>query len=88
MLLLLFSLLALLFWVVRSTKAGVSWPGPLVLVMLVFGVYSLLRFSILSYVAVFMGAFDPRMMFSTYTAGTFLALPFLYETLTLRNRDD
>jgi hypothetical protein len=36
------------------------------------------RFMILSYVAVFMGAFDPRMMFSTYTVGLFIAPPFLF----------
>ena len=86
-LLILSSLVALLVWMVRLSRAEASWPGPLVLVALIFGLYSLLRFAILSYVAVFMGAFDPRMMFSTYTAGTFLALPFLYDTVFAKKRD-
>lgn len=54
--------------------------SPIAAVVIVVGLYFLGRFFILGYVAVFMGAFDPRMMFSTYTAATFLALPFIYDS--------
>lgn len=54
--------------------------SPVAAVVIVVGLYILGRFLILSYVAVFMGAFDSRMMFSTYTVATFLALPFIYDS--------
>lgn len=54
--------------------------SPLAAVTMVVGLYFLARFAILSYVAVFMGAFDPRMMFSTYTVAVLLALPFIYDS--------
>lgn len=54
--------------------------SPIAAVAIVVGLYFLGRFLILSYVAVFMGALDSRMMFSTYTVATFLALPFIYDS--------
>ena len=54
--------------------------SPLAVVTMVIGLYFFARFAILSYVAVFMGAFDPRMMFSTYTVAVLLALPFIYDS--------
>lgn len=54
--------------------------SPLAAVTLVVGLYFFVRFAILSYVAVFMGMFDPRMMFSTYTVAVLLALPFIYDS--------
>ncbi len=54
--------------------------SPLAAVTMVVGLYFLARFAILSYVAVFMGAFDPRMMFSTYAVAALLALPFIYDS--------
>jgi len=53
--------------------------SPVAIVVIVVGLYLLVRFLILSYVATFMGAFDSRMMFSTYTAVMFLVLPFVYD---------
>jgi hypothetical protein len=57
------------------------WPmGAMALAGSAFGLYSFLRMAALSYVAVYMGAFDPRMMFSTYAAAVVLALPFIADT--------
>lgn len=53
--------------------------GPVALTTAVLGIYSLLRFAALSYVAVFMGPFDPRMMFSTYALMTVFALSMLFD---------
>lgn len=54
--------------------------SPLAAVTMVVGLYFLARFAILSYVAVFMGTFDPRMMFTTFTVAVLLALPFIYDS--------
>ena len=54
--------------------------SPLAAVTIVVGLYFLARFAILSYVAVFMGTFEPRMMFTTFTVGVLLALPFIYDS--------
>jgi hypothetical protein len=40
----------------------------------------LLRLAALSYVAVYMGQFAPRIVYSTYALSIMLALPFLEET--------
>jgi hypothetical protein len=53
--------------------------SPLSMIAIVTCLYLVMRFLILSYVAVFMGAFDPRMMFSTHTFCVFFALPFLFD---------
>lgn len=55
-------------------------PSALVLVALVFGAYSLLRLAALSYIAVYMGTFDSRMVFSTNVLGTVLALVLLADS--------
>lgn len=52
-------------------------PGPLALMVMVFGVYTLFRLAVLSYVGVYMGQFSPRMVFSTNALAVVLALPFL-----------
>ncbi len=62
---------------IRIWLADVSTLGPLSLTIAVFGIYLLLRFVALSYVAVFMGHFEPRMMFATYALGTYFALPLI-----------
>lgn len=54
--------------------------SPLAAVTMVVGLYFLARFAILTYVAVFMGTFEPRMMFTTFTVGVLLALPFIYDS--------
>ena len=48
---------------------------------MVFGFYTLLKMAALSYVAVYMGGFGPRMVFATYALATFLALPLVEETV-------
>jgi hypothetical protein len=55
--------------------------GPLAMVGTVFALYCGLRLAALSYVAVFLGAFDPRMMFSLYTAGMLFALPLIADAV-------
>lgn len=75
---LLLAIVPLLAW--RLWTAEQRPVSPLAAVTMVVGLYFLARFAILSYVAVFMGAFDPRMMFSTYTVAVFLALPFIYDS--------
>lgn len=53
--------------------------SPLGIIAIVTCLYLVMRFLILSYVAVFMGAFDSRMMFATHTFCVFFALPFLFD---------
>ena len=55
-------------------------PGPLAMLAMLFGVYTLARLAVLSYVAVYMGQFSPRMVFSTNALAVVLALPFLLDT--------
>jgi hypothetical protein len=79
---------ALLFFALSAFvyRLASSKPRPLTAfgaTATVFGLYWLLRLAALSYVAVYMGAFDSRMVFSLYTAGIFLALPFAAETYAL-----
>jgi hypothetical protein len=50
---------------------------PLALASAVVGLYFLARLAVLSYVAVFMGPFVPRFVFSTYAVGLLLALPLV-----------
>lgn len=70
-------LAGLLVFARRLWELGRESLSPLAAVSMVVGLYFLARFAILSYVAVFMGAFDPRMMFSTFTVGVLLTLPFI-----------
>lgn len=70
-------LAGLLVFARRLWELGRKSLSPLAAVTMVVGLYFLARFAILSYVAVFMGAFDPRMMFTTFTVGVLLALPFI-----------
>jgi transcriptional regulator of nitric oxide reductase len=79
--LLVAALVALWLQLWRLARRGAALPGPFVAVALVFGLFSLGRFAALAYVAVFMGSFDSRMMFSAHTVAVFLAVPFIYETL-------
>jgi hypothetical protein len=43
----------------------------------ILALYSFLRFAALTYVAVYLGTFDPRIAFASYTAGLFFAVPLL-----------
>ena len=68
--------------------SGISYLlSPLSMIAMVICLYLIGRFFILSYVAVFMGAFDPRMMFLTYTVGVFIALPFVFDYFFVRIRE-
>ncbi len=73
-------LAALLVFVWRLWTLERRSLSPLATVTMVVSLYFLARFAILSYVAVFMGALDPRMMFSTYTVAVYIALPFIYDS--------
>jgi hypothetical protein len=53
--------------------------SPLSVVAMAVGLYLIARLGILSYVAVFMGAFDSRMMFSTYTLAMLFAPLIIYD---------
>jgi hypothetical protein len=75
----LLAALAALAW--RLYRLPIAPIGPLGLVACVFGLYALLRFAALSYVAVYMGSFDYRMVFSYYAAGILIAVPFIADTL-------
>jgi hypothetical protein len=72
---------ALIFLAVRLWVADRRAPGALALIGIIFGLYCLIRLAALSYVAVYMGPFDPRMVFSIYAAAVLLALPFIAETI-------
>jgi len=61
--------------------------SPLGTVTLVVGLYFLARFLILTYVAVFMGTFESRMMFSTYTVTVLLALPFVHDLTSQKQKN-
>ena len=77
---------ALLVQLRRFSGEGTQARSPFGTALIVYGLYSLLCFAILSYVAVFKVEFDPRMMLSTYTVGVVGALPFVYEGLFWRRR--
>jgi hypothetical protein len=63
----------------------VMYPGvaltPLYQLCSVFWVYSLLRLIALAYVAVFLGPFEPRIVFSTYTGLTMLGILAIREAI-------
>jgi len=73
---LVLALVALLFRLVSAGRQGLSAFG---IVATVFTGFLLLRLLGLAYVAVYMGAFDPRMMFATYTLLLVIAVPLLVE---------
>ncbi len=75
---LLLVFMPILAW--RNWIAHLKPLTPLATITTVVVLYFVARFVILGYVAVFMGAFDPRMMFSTHTTAVLLALPFIYES--------
>jgi hypothetical protein len=60
--------------------------GPLAMLGLVFALYSVLRLATLSYVAVYLGSFDSRMMFSLYAAGVFLAPTLISDAVAVVRR--
>lgn len=68
--------LALRIWIADRVL-----PGPLILVAIIFALYSMFRLAALTYVAVFMGGFTARLFFSTYAVAMILSLPLLAETL-------
>jgi hypothetical protein len=76
-------LAALILLARRAGLADRTPPKPLDLVVVAFGLYSLLRLAALTYIAVFMGGYDPRMVMSTYALGVPLALVFIAETVRL-----
>lgn len=59
---------------------------PFAILAVVFALYSVFRVAALSYVAVYLGGFEPRMMFSLHVAGAFLALPVIWEAATCMRR--
>lgn len=72
-------IVAFLILLVRLWAPDRYTPGPLALMVMVFGVYTLFRLAVLSYVGVYMGQFSPRMVFSTNALAVVLALPFLQD---------
>jgi hypothetical protein len=79
-------LVALAAFGARVWSIGRGPLSALALIGIVFGSYLFVRFVALSYVAVYMGAFEPRMLFSAYAAGVLLALPFIVESFTACRR--
>ena len=78
------ALAALLVGLVSRGGQGLS---AFAVVAVVFVGFLVLRLSAVAYVAVYMGAFDPRMMFSTYALLVLIAVPLLVEgTTALRLR--
>ena len=67
--------------VIRLGIADRAALTPLALVAVIFGLYAVFRLAVLSYVAVYMGQFAPRIVYSTYALSIMLALPFLEETI-------
>lgn len=76
---LILAALAALFW--RWWSSDRVPMGSVALMGSVFAIYSIGRVAALSYVAVYMGKFDPRMMYSTYAAAMMLALPVVAEAI-------
>ena len=60
--------------------------GPVALIGVVVGLYALFRLAALTYVAVFLGPFTSRIVFSTYTVSILVALPFIVETISAWRR--
>ena len=77
--------LLLIVWLgvlaVRVWVADRLPPTPLVLLGIIVALYGLLRLAALSYVAVFLGPFTGRMVFSTYAISLAVAVPVLAEAL-------
>lgn len=71
-----FAALAIRLWI-----ADLAPLGPIALLGLVVGFYSLLRLAAVTYVAVYLGPFTSRIVFSTYAVTVALALPFIGETI-------
>jgi len=68
--------LAIRLWIADQAPLG-----PMALLGLVVMVYGLLRVAALTYVAVYLGPFTSRIVFSTYAVTVPLALPFIAETI-------
>jgi len=66
----------------------VMYPGvaltPLYQLCVVFWAYSLLRLLTLAYVAVFLGPFEPRIVFSTYTGCGILGILAIWDSIQAR----
>jgi hypothetical protein len=60
--------------------------GPVALIGVIVGLYALFRLAALTYVAVFLGPFTSRIVFSTYTVSILVALPFIVETISAWRR--
>lgn len=76
LLLLAFAALFIRLWVADHVPLG-----PVALLGLIVGTYGLVRLIALSYVAVYLGPFTGRIVFSTYAVTVALALPFIAETI-------
>ena len=80
---LVLSLIALFYcW----TAERVHPPGVLLWMVTLFFAYSALRLLALAYVATFIGPFDPRIVFSTYTAALLFCPAAIAEAIRLRRR--
>lgn len=80
---LMLSLLALIYcW----TAERVHPPSVLLWIVTLFFAYSALRLLALAYVATFIGPFDPRIVYSTYTAALLFCPVAIAEAIRLRRR--
>jgi hypothetical protein len=73
--------LALRLWVADRVPLG-----PIALIGVIVGLYGLLRLATLAYVAVYLGPFTSRIVFSTYAVAVLIALPFIAETISAWRR--
>jgi hypothetical protein len=69
--------LALRLWI-----ADLVPLGPIALIGVIVGLYAILRLATLTYVAVYIGPFTSRIVFSIYAVSVLLALPFIVETIS------
>jgi hypothetical protein len=69
----------------RMVVSGRQPLGPFASVAMIVALYLSFRIAALSYVAVYLGRFDSRIVFSTYVVGTLLALPLLADALRARS---
>lgn len=69
--------LALRLWIADRVPLG-----PIALIGVIVGMYAIFRLAALAYVAVYMGPFVSRIVFSTYIVSILVALPFIAETAT------
>jgi hypothetical protein len=72
---------ALLALGVRLWIADAVELGPIALIGVGVALYSVIRLAALTYIAVYLGAFTSRIVFSTYTLSILVALPFTVETI-------